>query len=322
MISYPKVYTVILNYNGYDDTKNCIISLKKVDYSDLNIIVVDNASTDGSFEKLKKEFPEVPIIVTKFNMGYTGGMNAGAKYAIEHNAAYILLTNNDMLYESDFLKILIEKIESDNAIGIISPKVLYMHDTNMIYCAGAEFKLFRCGAVNMFKGLPSEKYGNETREITSAEGSCLLIRKEVFEKAGFYNDKYFIYFEDIDFSDRVRKHYKIYYEPTSRVYHKTGAGLSWQDYSPFYYYYYSRNRLIYFSKFNLFLKAYAIIFSLINSIGKSLTLLKVYILKKDKRKRIKNGLSSLWEGTYMGLKIILGITRIEENKPLLANKPY
>jgi len=322
MITFPKVYAVILNYNGYSDTKNCIISLKKIDYSNINIIVVDNASTDDSYNKLKNDFPEIPVIVTEYNMGYTGGMNAGAKYAIKHNADYILLTNNDILYESDFLKILVEKIESDNRVGIISPKVLYMHDTNMIYCAGAEFKLFRCGAVNMFKGLSSEKFGNVTREITSAEGSCLLIRKDVFEKAGFYNDKYFIYFEDIDFSDRVREHYKIYYEPNSRVYHKTGAGLTWQDYSPFYYYYYSRNRLIYFSKFNLWWKTYAIIFSLINSVAKSLTLLKAYIINKDKRKRIKSGLSSLWEGTYMGLKIILGITKIEENKPLLANTLY
>jgi hypothetical protein len=322
MTTYPKVYVVILNYNGYNDTKNCIISLKKIDYSNTNIIIVDNASTDSSYDKLKNEFPEISIILTEYNMGYTGGMNVGAKYAIEHNADYILLSNNDMLYESDFLKILIEKIEADNTIGILSPKVLYMHDTNMIYCAGAEFKLFRCGAVNMFKGLSAEKYGNVTREITSAEGSCLLIRKEVFDKAGFYDDKYFIYFEDIDFSDRVRKHFKIYYEPKSKVYHKTGAGITWQDYSPFYYYFYSRNRLIYFSKFNFFLKTYAIIFSLINSIAKSLTLFKAYFLNKGKRKRIKSGISSLWEGTYMGLKIILGITKIEDNKSLLGNKPY
>ena len=322
MNSHPKVFAVILNYNGYDDTKNCINSLKKIDYPNYNIIVVDNASTDESYNKLKNEFPRIPVVVTEFNMGYTGGMNAGAKYAMEHDADYILLSNNDMLYESDFLRILIERIETDSTIGIISPKVLYMHDTNMIYCAGGEFKLFRCGAVNMFKGMPSEKYGNEEREITSAEGSCLLIRKEVFEKAGYYNDKYFIYFEDIDFSDRVRKYYKIYYEPKSKVYHKTGAGLTWQDYSPFYYYYYSRNRLIYFSKFNLLLKTYAILFSLINTIAKSLTLFKAYILNKDKRKRIKNGFNSLWEGTFTGLKIILGITKIEENKPLLINKPY
>ncbi len=322
MKTNPEVYAVILNYNGFEDTKNCIRSLKKIDYTNLKIIVVDNASTDGSYDKLKQEFLEISVIVTEYNMGYTGGMNAGAKYAMEHSADYILLSNNDMLYEIDFLRILVEKIESDKTIGIISPKVLYMHDINMIYCAGAEFKLFRCGAVNMFKGMSAKNYGNKTREITSAEGSCLLIRKEVFDKAGYYNDKYFIYFEDIDFSDRVRKHFKIFYEPLSIVYHKTGAGLTWQNYSPFYYYYYTRNRLIYFSKFNIPLKIYAIIFTIFNSFAKSLILLKVYFLHKEKRKRIKDAINSLWEGTYMGLKIILGLRKIEDNKPLLGNKPY
>ena len=322
MKTYPEVYAVILNYNGYEDTKNCIESLKKVDYSNLRIVIVDNASTDGSYDKFKKKFPEVTVIETQYNMGYTGGMNTGARFAVENKADYILLSNNDMLYEVDFLKILVEKIESDRTVGIISPKVLYMHDTNIIYCAGAEFKLFRCAAVNMYKGMSAENYGNESREITSAEGSCLLIRKEVFDKAGYYNDKYFIYFEDIDFSDRVRKYFKIFYEPQSRVYHKTGAGLTWQDYSPFYYYYFSRNRLIYFSKFNFILKIYAIIFSLIISLAKSLTLIKAYYINKNKRKRIKSAMNSLWEGTYIGLKIILGFTKIEDNKPLLSTKQY
>jgi GT2 family glycosyltransferase len=322
MSNNSKIFAVILNYNGYNDTLNCIKSLKKVDYSNLHIMVVDNASTDRSYDKIKNEFPEIPVIVTEFNMGYTGGMNTGARYAIENDAEYIFLTNNDMVYEADFLKKLVLRIESDKSIGIVSPKVLYMHDTNIIYCAGGEFKSFRCGAVNMFKGLQAQKYGNESRQITSAEGSCLLIRKEVFEKAGFYNDKYFIYFEDIDFSDRVRKHFKIFYEPTSKVYHKTGAGLTWQDYSPFYYYYYSRNRLIYFSKFNLFHKTYAIIFSILNTIAKSLVLLKVYMSSKSNRNRIKNGFYSLWQGTFEGLKIIFGITKIKENQTIASDRPY
>ena len=116
MNSHPKVFAVILNYNGYDDTKNCINSLKKIDYPNYNIIVVDNASTDESYNKLKNEFPRIPVVVTEFNMGYTGGMNAGAKYAMEHDADYILLSNNDMLYESDFLRILIERIETDSSL--------------------------------------------------------------------------------------------------------------------------------------------------------------------------------------------------------------
>lgn len=304
----PKVFSVILNYNGFEDTKSCINSLKQVEYNNLEIIVVDNASTDGSYERLKKEFPEIIVVLLDRNTGYTGGMNAGAKYAMKHGADYIFLTNNDMVYEPDFLNPLVEKLLSDESIGIVSSKVLYYHNKDIIYCAGADFKFFRCGAVNMYQGLSAKKYGNEPREITSAEGCCLLLKKEVFEKAGFYDERYFIYCEDIDFSDRVREYFKIYYLPQSLVYHKAGAGLGWDDYSPFYYYYFTRNRLMYFTKYSMFKKFYAIIYTYVNSFAKTIVLFKSYLLHKGKRVKTKKAINSLWEGSFEGLKIILGFS--------------
>ncbi len=318
-----KIYAVVLNYNGYKDTINCINSLKLVDYENLNIVIVDNASTDKSYDILKNEFPDIPIVVTEYNKGFTGGMNAGAKYALKNDADYIFLTNNDMLYEKSFLKILVQRIQSDSLIGIVSPKVLYMHDQKTIYCAGAEFKFSYCGSVNMYQGRLSESFGNKAREITSAEGSCFLIKKEVFDKAGFYDERFFIYFEDIDLSDRVRKFFKIFYEPQSIVYHKAGAGLTWKDFSPFYYFYYTRNRLLYFSKkSNFILKVYATCFTLINSAAKTLVLLKESIFNKNRREKIRMSLVSLWEGTFNGLLIILGLMKNKDAKLYIKNKAY
>ncbi len=322
MSSCPKVFAIILNYNGFDYTKNCIKSFQKVKYQNLTLVIVDNSSTDDSYEKLKLEFPELIIIKTGYNSGYTGGMNFGAKYGLENGADYILLSNNDMLYEEDFLSILMDKIESDKNIGVISPKVLYMHDPQIIYCAGAEFKFSHCGSVNLHQGKPTNEFGNEPKEITNAEGSCLLLRREVFEKAGFYDERLFMYFEDLDLSDRVRKFFKIFYEPKSIVYHKAGSGLSWKDFSPLYYYYYTRNRLIYFSRFNVILKFYAIVFTISNSLAKNAILLKEFLLSKDNKQRTKKSIQSLWDGTFTGLKIIFGFINIEDKKLFIGHNIY
>lgn len=178
------VYIIILNWNKFGDTKKCVESLKNITYKDVFINIVDNASSDDSCNLLSKEFPSLTLIRSAKNKGYAGGMNIGIQYALGKGADFILLTNNDMTYSEKFLDPLVELAKRNSSIGIVSPKVLYMHDPNLIYCAGGEFKLSLCGGVNMYQGKESAKYGNEEREITLAEGSCLLIKKEVFEKVG------------------------------------------------------------------------------------------------------------------------------------------
>jgi GT2 family glycosyltransferase len=300
----PLTYAIILNYNGYADTIKCISSILKATYNNLQLIIVDNNSSDNSIPKIVEVYPEINIIAAAENKGYAAGMNIGAKYALENGADLILLANNDMLFPPNFLEPLVNRIISDDKMGIISPKVLYTENSDLIYSAGGEFKLSRCGGVNLYQGKNSYKFGNEPKELSLAEGACMLIKREVYETIGYMNENYFMYFEDLEFSFRVRQKFKIFYEPKSIVYHKSGAGNSWSSYSPLYYYYYTRNRLLFFSDLKFRHKIFALIFTLLNTSAKSIVLLYTLISDKNRSKTLKS-LRSIWKGTFDGLKYLI-----------------
>jgi GT2 family glycosyltransferase len=296
-----KIYVVILNWNDFEDTDKCITSLLAINDQRIQIVLVDNHSTDDSASLLKEKFNQIPILISDMNNGYAGGMNIGIRYALDNNADYIILSNNDIEYPSNFLEPMLQLIQSEQSIGIVSPKVLYSLDREKIYCAGADFNLFRGAGVAAFQGEDFSKYGNEVREISMAEGSCFLAKKEVFEKSGLFSEEFFMYFEDLEFSDRVRKNFKIYYTPESIIYHKGGAGSSWKNHSPLYYYYYTRNRFIYFKKFSFAIKIYILFYSLLVSLIKTITISMEVLSKKSDGKN-KERIKSLVKGNVDGLK--------------------
>lgn len=305
LAKFPTIYTIILNFNGYEDTSNCISSLQLISYLNYQIIVVDNDSSDNSLQLLIKKFPDIVFLKTENNKGYAGGMNIGVKYALGNNAEYILLSNNDIVFEENFLSQLVDTFQNNQNIGIVSPKVLYMHNKDLIYCAGGEFKYYLCCGVNRFQGKPDSDFGNKAEIITHAEGSCLLVKAEVFQKVGLLNEKYFMYFEDVEFSQRVRKQFKIFYNSQSKVYHKAGAGLSWSNYTPLYYYYFTRNRQLFFSSYNISLKLYSVIFTFSNSIAKTFILLWSFCISKRSKRNQLLSIKNLWQGTLDGTKIIM-----------------
>lgn len=300
---FLRVYAVILNWNNFDDTDKCIHSLLEIKDERIKIVIVDNHSTDNSVELLKEKYLQIPILTTDTNNGYAGGMNIGIKYALDNSANYIIISNNDIIYPKDFLQPLLEIIQSDLSIGIVSPKVLYTYNKQKIYCAGADFNLLRGSGVAAFQGKNTSEFGNEIREISMAEGSCFLARKEVFIKSGLFCEDFFMYFEDLEFSDRVRENFKIFYTPKSIVYHKGGAGFNWKNHSPLYYFYYTRNRYFYFKKYKHPIKIYVLFYSLFVSLAKGLTLVKEFILNKNDRQKYMLCLNSLIRGNSDGIKI-------------------
>lgn len=294
------VFVVVLNYNNFSDSSRCIKSLLECSYDKLSIVIVDNASSDNSVSLLRTSFPQLEFILSEKNGGYAHGMNLGAKYALEKGAEFIMLLNNDTVVEKSFFEPIIELALSDKKIGIISPKVAYLSEKDKLYCGGGEFSLLLCGGVAKYQGKSFSLYANAIREITNAEGCCMFIRREVFAKVGYMDEKYFMYFEEVEYSQRVLKHFKIFFHNKAIIYHNVGAGKKWEDFSALYYYYYTRNRFWFFDRYGFIIKVWVIIFALINSLAKSLFLIKAYLFDLNNEKYISS-FNSLWKGFYDGL---------------------
>ena len=202
------VIAIVLNWNGFEDTRKCIESLQASEYSNLQIIIVDNASTDGSQDKLQKLFPELHLILNSFNKGYAGGNNVGINLAMERRAKYILVINNDIVVEKDSITLLVKVAEKDNNVGVVTGLIKYQSNPYDIYYAAGKYSRWRCAGLNVVK---KNSFNPTPVNISFVNGSYFLVRKEALEKLGLLDESYFMYFEDLVFSNRISKHYKLIY---------------------------------------------------------------------------------------------------------------
>jgi GT2 family glycosyltransferase len=228
----PLVWIVLVNWNGRSVTLDCLSSLRATGYHHCQILVVDNASSDGSPETIQKLFPSVELLVLPENRRFAGGNNAGIFRALQQGAEMVLLLNNDTTVEAGFLAPMVERLQSDRSIGIVAPKILYHDDPRRFWFAGGRIS-FWTGTMRHL-GIREVDNGqfDTSREIDYASGCCLLARKELIETIGGLDESYYMYSEDADWSVRARKAgYKIAYEPRSRIYHRlsvsAGGHLSW-----------------------------------------------------------------------------------------------
>ncbi len=199
MNSFPKIFIIILNYNGKDVIKNCLASVFKIDYPDFEVVLVDNNSADGSFEFAKANFSKAHFIKNEENLGYAAGNNAGIRFALERMADYILLLNNDTEVEKDFLTRLVEKAEKDEKIGIASPVIFNGHTRQVWFCGGKiNWRAMR--TEHSQKILVEDFY-----ETGFATGCAMLVRAAVFKEIGLLDEDFFLYWEDADFSARSRR---------------------------------------------------------------------------------------------------------------------
>ena len=245
----PLVYIVILNWNGYKDTSELLESLYKINYADFKIVVVDNSSSQGEAEKLKINYGDkVHIILCKENLGFSSGNNVGIKYSLGKNADYILLLNNDTIVEPNFLDILVKKLELENKVGIVAPRINYYDEPEKIWSEGGKISPIRGSGFAYSDKLDGEVDISD-RFASFVSGCCMLIKKDVFIKVGFFDENYFLYTEDTDLCFRVKKNgFKICVTPASKIYHKV-SNSSKNGYSVLPLYYTTRNRL-YFAKKN------------------------------------------------------------------------
>ena len=235
----PFVYIIVLNWNGMEDTLSCLHSLKNVDYANFAVLVVDNASTDGSVERVKELYPEMTVLVNSANLRFAGGNNAGIEYALSRRdgegrpeADYILLLNNDTEVSPDFLVNLVQVAESEQRIGIAGPKIYYHSDPRRIWYAGGKVEFWKGWISHIgIREVDNGQY-DIVRRTGYVTGCCMLIKREVLEKVGKLDETYFIYGEDADLSLRASKAgFDLVYVPNSVIWHKvsasSGGNLSW-----------------------------------------------------------------------------------------------
>ncbi len=231
---------IIVNYNGKHFLKDCLESIKASEASNEEIIIVDNASTDGSRDFLRREFPSVKLVELDRNYGFAEANNRGANAA---SGRLLVFLNNDTVVTSGWFKSLVETLSSDPATGAVGSKLLLYDQRGKVNSAGASI-VFTGGGYDVgFMDIDSGKY-NIPGPRGAVCAASMMVRKDEFLALGGFDPLYFMYFEDIDLCWRYWLFgYKVMYEPNSVVYHKFGGTSGKSRHTPLRVFYGTRNSI-------------------------------------------------------------------------------
>jgi GT2 family glycosyltransferase len=216
------IYVVIPNFNGLDQIKDCFDSLVKQTYEDYVIVLVDNNSTDNSVAYLKEKYPQVKILELDTNRGFAGGVNEGIRFSLNFNPEYILLLNNDIECPENFYEEMVKGFKTPDT-GSVACKMLNYYNRMKIDDAGDFIKKKGSPYARGHGELDQGQY-NDEEFIFGACAGAALYRASLFDEIGMFDEDFFAYYEDIDFSLRMQlAGYKCFYNPKAVCYHKRGA---------------------------------------------------------------------------------------------------
>ena len=219
----PLVSIIILNFNAGKLLLNCIESLTKLAYQNIELIIVDNVSTDNSQNQCKEKFPQVKLIQNEKNSGYCGGNNVGIKNA---NGEFIIILNPDTIVESNLIEELLDAYNIHGE-GLYQPKILSLEDKSILQSTGNMIHIFGFG----FARDKGNQENNEIEEITKigyAAGTCLFALKETFLKLKLFDEFLFLYHDDLDIGWRAsQKEINSYIVPQTTIYHAESYSLKW-----------------------------------------------------------------------------------------------
>lgn len=293
----PKVAIVILNWNGKEETIECLESVSKIDYPLFEIVVVDNGSTDGSADAIRELFGDIAIIANEENLGYTGGNNVGIQYALTEGFDYVCILNNDTVVDRNFLRLLVDAAEADPRVGIVGPTIYYFDKPNTIWSAG--------GRIDWSRGLPSLRGLNEAdegqyREVAEVDyvtGCAMLARLAMAEQIGVLDSRFFMYFEEVDWCVRaIRYGFKILQVPTAKVWHK--ISVEPQLVSPRVAYYMARNHLLFLKTSGVGIRTWThVIASYVRTLT-SYTVRPKHRAQRAKRDAMARGVMDFWRGRW------------------------
>jgi GT2 family glycosyltransferase len=222
---------IIPSWNGKEDTLECLRSLAQQSYQNLEIVVVDNGSKDGSVEAIQKRFPDVQLICNQENLGTVKAENQGMIYALELGVEYVGIVNNDTIFAPDFFQELVNAAETDDRVAVAGPKIYYYDEPDVIQAAGGYIGFTE--VVSRSRGSGQRDHGQyEVPVDVDFIPSCgVLVRASVIREIGLLDPVYFAYFDETDWYWRMHKHgYLIRYVPTAKMWHKLARTTG--SYSP------------------------------------------------------------------------------------------
>lgn len=312
---------IIVNWNNFNDTIECVLSLKKIRYDNYKIFLVDNGSTDESFSKLSSlTGDKIELIETGKNLGFSGGNNIAIKRALEEKFApplkfnignkntgmsaqragfdYILLLNNDTVVEPDFLSELVKAAESDAKIGIAGSKIYFYDEPQKIWYGGGKFTWFGGGRHLQYEKIDENPNDIKVKETEYVTGCSLLIKSDVVRKIGELDERFFLYYEDTDWSLSAREAgYEIIYVPASKVYHKVSRS-SVKLGNPIVHYYHIRNALFLSRKHAPFFILIGIYMWSVAHYLKQVIKLVILPSKREISKMIMRGIKDFYKGKF------------------------
>ncbi len=222
----PRICILVLNWNGAEDTIECVQSLKYLTYPNAEIVVIDNGSSDDSIPQIKAAHSDVKILELASNLFFGGGNNTGLKWAQEQGFDYVVFLNNDTTVEPDFLEPLLDGFDASPKVGMVAPLMCYSATPDLIWYGG--------GIVNLWTGVVEHKHirknvsmlESKPRTTDYITGCCLMMRTKLAVELGGFDLSFKMYGEDVDLSLRTRaKGYELIFVPESKIYHKVSASV-------------------------------------------------------------------------------------------------
>ena len=298
----PKIAIIIINWNTYQLTFNCLKSLKACTYKNKTIFLVDNGSKDGSGDKIALEFPDINFIKNEINEGFTGANNKALKVILKQNFDYVLLLNNDTEVKPNFLSLLEARMDSDQNLAATQPLILDFPNKNTIWNGGGSFNSFFGLSKTRYNGLiykPQLKIETFTEWIS---GCCILVKIEVIKEVGLLDNRFFAYFEDVDWSIRMTKlGYKLGVVPKSIIYHQSSGSTKMNNtsnegnLSPYAHYLNVRNHIYLIKKHTFFFNSFGCwIYQILK-----ITSYSIYFILRGRFGKFK----MVWRGVSDAIKI-------------------
>jgi GT2 family glycosyltransferase len=243
----PSVVIVIVTWNHVGDTLECLQSLGHLDYANYSAVLVDNGSTDDTVAQVRAQFPDAQIIENRKNLGYAAGNNVGLDYALAEDVDYIWVLNNDTVVGPSCLLHLVGDLEENRQAAAASPKVYFYGEPTRVYFAGGA--ILWDGRVKHLgygeQDAPEYDLAGQTEWLP---GCAMLFRASTLRRVGLFEPRYFLVFEDVDWSARARRAgYALRFVPDAKLWHKLSPSFG-KNFSPMYQYYHTRNGLLWIER--------------------------------------------------------------------------